>query len=729
MRVYRTTPSAILNSCALILGLFCLVSGGYSYWQSSPSNLLLNSKQLLLAAFLVSLAAQVVRVRERNSLNFSFLVLGIGLILIFLSDWFLRGYNLLLSPWIRGEIILFSLLAFSLSESAKPKLIMALLPITMLLMVICFWLESAGQLLFSDDHASFIWRLMLLKKNFPQIPFYYLLWNGGIDARDFFATGVLNVFILLYPLWGLFEVVNVYNYAITIILFVVLPCSLYCSAKLLRLDRISACLAGILALSFSLLWYRWSLKYGTLGFITSATLIPINLALLCRLIDSEQKKLTYIGLVFVLLFSVMLLWTMSGVVFIPALIILCAYLLKDRVRLRRLTFVVVLLCLLNLPWLSLFWKVSNVSSFLKVERPNYQITDEESQKLEKPEQQSFKHKTNQISIKTSLKTFKDSAITVNPLILILVLPGLVMLRPQFRVIWGATALWLLLLGSVVVSLKPQLELDRMLLLLFLISIVPSGHALAKLLLPGAEANAKVQNRIISSIGFGFLLASILTTASALRSRSLEKFYFATSDVNDVARAIRENAAGGRVLFSGFVLHELSHGHVAPLSEITQVPLIASSPVHNLWRYRQVFPESFIAREDQGIRDYLDLYNVSCVFAHERSWREYFKARPDEYLLLGSFGRFAMFKRLGFINNYFSEGQGEVLKQSDNALELRALSSDLVLKFNYYPFLESSACELSAVSASPEVNLIKLSGCPIGQVVTIRASSPWKRAFK
>ena len=68
-----------------------------------------------------------------------------------------------------------------------------------------FALKTHGQPLFTDDHGSVIYRLALLKENFPAIPTYDTEWNAGTDWRDFFATGILNVFFI-------FKIIHYYQF-------------------------------------------------------------------------------------------------------------------------------------------------------------------------------------------------------------------------------------------------------------------------------------------------------------------------------------------------------------------------------------------------------------------------------------------------------------------------------------------------------------------------------------
>ena len=194
----------------------------------------------------------------------------------------------------------------------------------------------------------------------------------------------------------------------------------------------------------------------------------------------------------------------------------------------------------------------------------------------------------------------------------------------------------------------------------------------------------------------------------------------------MTRVVKEHSGGGRILYSGCVVHHLSNGHLAPLAYFTSTPLMASSQIHDLWRYTSVFPDEYKWRGDEAIRRYLDLYNVSAVFSHERSWHDYFAARPDEYKLVWRSSPFRLYQRLHFRNNYFLEGEGDVTGQNSNSITLIMRAPQAVIKFNYFPFLTSSACEIAGRQISEHVRFIELKDCPLDTPIVIKALSPFKR---
>jgi hypothetical protein len=249
--------------------------------------------------------------------------------------------------------VIAALVAYALSYSSWKRFFIALPVLTAVMSIGIFLNESGGQLLFVDDHAMFIFRLKLLKENFPSIPFWSPLWNGGFDARDFFATGALNAFFLASPLVYLFPVESVYNFIIAGLLFVLVPAATYLAARLLTFERAVAAVSAVVAMSSSLFWYRWGLKYGTVGFIVSTSLMPLTIACLTRFLYQNALTWREISL-FVLTSTLMLLWSPSGLALLPLGLIALPK-VTTLLRSRRHLITIFVILALNLPWMTMMW--------------------------------------------------------------------------------------------------------------------------------------------------------------------------------------------------------------------------------------------------------------------------------------------------------------------------------------------------------------------------------------
>lgn len=714
-------PTQLL-SLAIMLFIFASLSRTISFWNYDPNSYLLAGKWLTLLSLLLALGLGVSLKRAVLSFRPDVYMSAVALLVLFLSDWLCRDYSLLKGPSVRGEIILGGLAFIGILRSQSKAFINVIALGAILLLIACFFAESSGRLLFSDDHPTFLYRLMLLKEHFPFIPFYNPLWNGGIDARDFFATGSLNVFFLTAPLIYLFNLIDIYDLIIVSVLFVIVPGATYLAAKIEELPPPVPLLASALALSSNLLWYRWALKYGTMGFACSAGLVPLNVMLAAKILDPERELRLREALLFVASATLMLFWSPSGFVFLPAALV-GLFRLKILLRKRFVPQILVVLLAINLPWIALFWSVSNVSHFVQLQK-GIKYAAPARAELVGPQAVPAVMPTPAPTApaglfrpKKSLKILREAAISMNPLILFFTLPGLALLRKRTLQVVLPVLGWLLFIGTLIAPLKAQIELDRMLIILGIVCAIPTAAALHQL---WSAPSRRLLAGILGCLCGGFFIAGVLSTGAMLLNRTLEQYSFSSDLLPQFAAALREHGGEGRILFSGFVLHELDQGHIAPLVLLSGKPLLASSYAHDKWFYQQIFPADFIKRGDEGIREYLDLYNATAVVAHERPWREYFTSHPAEYELLWHGGVFNIFRRKDYTSNYFLEGSGSIISQSSNGVTLNLDTPDAVVKFNYFPFLKAEGCTVSAYEASGGIRLVKLGSCPVHTPIRLEA---------
>jgi hypothetical protein len=296
--------------------------------------------------------------------------------------------------------------------------------------------------------------------------------------------------------------------------------------------------------------------------------------------------------------------------------------------------------------------------------------------------------------------------------------------------------WLLGIGAIIVSIKPQLELDRMLVVLAHLGCIPTAVSLRALLrvhrfksLPPSGYLQISRNGLLlvsHLLSLSLLALTPLYGSSIAQNRSVEPVHFSSPTYDAISETIRNHAAGGRTLFSGQVLHELDQGHVAPLTVLTGHPIVASSPFHNIWSYQQVVPLSFLGQDEAGIERYFDLMNVSLVFAHDPKWRQWFEERPLRYKKVLQGPPFMAYSRKQEGSSYFVEGKGSILAQRTNSVTVLPETPDGVISFNWFPFLMSDSCSLSPHRISDELTFIKFSGCQPERPFTISSVSPVRR---
>lgn len=583
--------------------------------------------------------------------------------------------------------------------------------IIQLALLLVYYQIANGKILFCDDHPSFLYRLYLLKTHFPYLPFYNTDWNAGYNAREFFPSGVLNIFSLLSPFiymiakFDNLENLSWYSMVPFIIMVIISPLSTYLSGRLFCMSRASSALAAILVLYPSSLLFEWLFKYGTLGFVTSCVLMPLVFGLIFRIVFLKSEQSWWHLCALLVVSSLVLFWTLSVVVFLPIVILVIARLISEyrkgkilkrmaiRKRILKLLVFGLVFFAINIPWILIFVKESRVVDFVKRSSLPGVVTSSDMVRdgvLAK--------------IIHSLGKINESLIKINPLILFLFIPSLIKL-PRTRIrrdcylMLVITVIWLFCLAIIGEGIKPQLELKRMVLVASVLMCIPVANTIRSVLLQSL-CSFKRRYVIIGAFLYSMIAFVPIKLAESLVNKAPDKYRFADHTVADLVDTIKANADSGRVFFSGFLLHELNSssvevqdgGHVAPLAMLIDSQLYASDFYHAKWAHADPVPSDYRSRGEDGIEEFLDLVNATLVIAHLQEWKDYFTKTPGyERVKVENEkrGRFYVFKRKRATNNYFMEGSG-LVKRATDGLEVLPKSEKIILKYRYQPNLKVEA---------------------------------------
>ncbi len=715
----------------LIFLTFLILSPTYLLWDREHTPIIPSPWITASLAFIFFTAAIYRNRRNLSQIGISPIPYAVALICLFFSDWICRQYSFFQGPGIRGEVFLISIFSYLLIRKKADWAFPVMLFTSLFILWDAFFRESAGQLLFTDDHSVVIYRLELLKKNFPNIPFYYPFWNAGIDQRDFFATGTLNLFFLAAPLLYLFDISSVYNLVICLLLFGLCPLSAFLAARIFELTKSAAIIAAILSLSTNLFWFRWALKYGTVGFITSGALLPLVFALIIKFLERDRWLNWFEATALIITLTLYALWPPASLALLP-LLLFSIFFIKRLMRKRYFTHIFLGLLVLNLSWILIFWSVSNVSKFVTQAAPSYEDMHSEAERALKAKNAAERALALNAKpeVASAIKHLRNYAISANPILLLLTIPGIFLFVGLKRTVYITTTIWLIAVGTLGTELKSQLELDRMFIYLGLLATLPAANCIEKLIKLCRELGSKILASVTALI-LAILFTGPLVSGAVIRNRSLERYYFSTDLVDNIVTALRTHDNQGRVLFAGFILHELNHAHFAPLAPWSGVPLVASSPFHNVWNYTSIFPETVNKRNDESMLSFLDLFNATYVLAHEDEWKRYYSLRPEQYELVWHSGDridFQLFRRRNYESNYFYSGSGELVTQDSSSIKVKLNSAEAVIKFNYFPFLEASSCIIQPEQVSADYKFIKLTNCPEGKEIVIKAKSVWNRVW-
>ncbi len=679
-----------------------------AWWQAGRSVWQLSAKWLGLAALaaLILLTAS-----EYSSQSF-----------IFFQGPFLAADVLAAGALILAAVLLLGVRSQVLNVESGLILVQVLCAFSL----INYW---DSRLIFADDHPSFLYRFQLLREHFPFIPFYNTDWNGGYSGREFFPSGMLNVFLFFWPVvyftadFGSSVGMNAYNFVLLLFIFII-PWANYAAARLFGCSRLAAVCAGALCLGPSLSYFEWLLRYGTLGFVFSAGMSPLALALAYRLSLSEQRP-RLIHLLALLVFSFCAIsWSLSALVFMP---ITLAALAKWRTtfgadRRKLVLAFVILFAAINGPWMKVFIRESKVFSFVSGQTMPGSDTRSVSGASVTANSAGAETEAFVPLLKKKYKAFKQELRKVNPVILFMFIPGIAMLlggSPGLLLL--ATVLWLLFVAIVGDALKPQLELRRMIIPASYLMAIAAGVGIKKALLwmlDGLrDAEAGRTRRFSSAVGAvmmaGLLILSPLTAAAHFTNKRETFYRFAPDYFVELAEAIKRHGGDGRTLFFGFILHDFGAsswaaqdgGHIAPLAQLSGKEMYASDYYHSRWSTVDPIPASFRKRGSEGIEEFLDLVNVSAVVTFKREWLEYCRKHQDVYTEVYRGGRFRLFTRarrpeLSGDAGYFYRGGGHVRRLSDG-FAVRPEGAEVVVKYRFHPMLTAypkGSAELFAVPA-------------------------------
>ena len=718
--VLTLSPEDSANSCLFNWSVSALLAFGlYFLWSLAPHS--------LIRKLPYGYSLELSRLERRLSLYPWVFLLAYVLLLLssfrerpftFLGSSGFSGLELPLWLCLGGVLSLIGCFFYSrvyrlrqVAEDAAPWV----LGILLFVLLSLFLFYARGRLIFSDDHPSFLYRLQLLEQHFPWIPFYNVDWNAGYSAREFFASGVLNVFFLSWPLLKLFsgfkslESSFAYTLLIPYLYIFLIPCSVYFAARVLNFSKRSSFLSAVLSLAPSMSHFEWLLQYGTLGFSLSAGLMPLTLALAMRLALDDREPAWSTPLLLLVVSFFCLSWPLAGVAFLPlALYALVQMAIRpEKSRLAKVVVFAVLFGLANGPWISTFVRESKVGTFLSGD----QLPGSTVKSFHRQSGAVSKIEKHSLSTRAGLQ-LRRSLVKVNPLLVLFSFFGLCFVS-QRRLAFGflLTLAWLLLLTSIGEEYKPQLELRRMMVpasfIMSLLAGVGLSSALGKFWRELEDNSGSKSYRLATAVCLfalsGAVFLTPLISGATYLNRSAVKYTFAPPELESLSRAIAKHGGEGRTFFLGFILHELGAknyasqdgGHIAPIPTFSGKSLYASHFYHARWSSVDPIPESYRKRGEAGIEEFLDLVNATAVVTYKREWAKYCGSK-EYYKQVIKVGRFRLFVRKRKNSSYFLKGKG-ILEAATEGITVKPETSEVVLKFRYLPQLRVSPPESAEIS--------------------------------
>ena len=351
------------------------------------------------------------------------------------------------------------------------------------------WIESGGEAVYRDDHPSFMQRLHVFARSFPQMLYYDPYWDGGKAQSYLVSSGTTAPGLLAWPLWRFGEIHRVYTPGLLWLYLVVTPAALMGAVRLAGGGWTAALAAGVLGIGATRYTWLWQLHFGTVGFSVAMPFLVVALACLHRVLVRGRTE-WWLGLLLVGSGYLYLSWP-AGVLMaaLPvAMVTLPRLFHLDRRQVVFLGVCAAALALLLLPHLFAVLNHSRLDKLGGIEKPAGSMLD----------------------------IFRGQMLRGHPWLLVGGLLGVLGLRGEQRGFFGLALLGLFLAMVVGGAKQPQFELERASIPLFLTAVVP-----AALLLESWWESGRAALAAPAAAATGLLLPGILAAGDLYRNQALE----------------------------------------------------------------------------------------------------------------------------------------------------------------------------------------------------------------
>ena len=228
----------------------------------------------------------------------------------------------------------------------------------------------------------------------------------------------------------------------------------------------------------------------------------------------------------------------------------------------------------------------------------------------------------------------------SPLLIFLGVAG-VLVSPwrPIRNWYAPLILALALLAAFGPVLKPNMQLGRMAIPFFFAAVLPASVAIA-----GILRSREPRFAVFRAAMLALLILSAWTVARLYENRGNARYTFLSESTERMAKWIRESVPpGGRLMFSGSMVHAAGGGHVAPLPMLTGREMMACDYYH--------FPPKFVEYDypprpfrvtDEKFWTFLELHNVTHVATRLDARKDYLRGMPDRFNEEATFERITFF---------------------------------------------------------------------------------------
>jgi hypothetical protein len=613
----------------------------------------------------------------------------------YLAEWFDPG-----QPWLAAGLTRWVLLSAALAALFAWRRIRtgpvlgAIVAGSILLCAVRLFATTGGVPLYRDDHPSMMYRLWLFLQTFPQTVNYSPFWNGGVLDSTPVSSGIQGVGLLLWPLWKLLPVHEAYTPAVGLLYLLVLPALAAAAARLAGGDRLAAGVAALLGLGISRHFFLWALHFGTVGAsLAGAFVMPTAAALYRVVVLGRRERWLALVLTASLFFTIQ--WP-PGLLMLACLglgVLAC----PGTWNLRTLGFLAgcgAVALLLDIPALrAILDKTSSPLSFAIQQAPSPADAEAAAAAPGLADQ-----------LAAGLRTLGAHAVEAHPVLVFLGFGGALLAgRLAGRRFFAPALLGFALLGTLGPALRPNLQLERLVLPGLFAAVVPAALVAGRVL--GADTRGA---RAVRAALLALLALGGVAVARIHGNRTTAPYVTLNDQVRGVIEAVEQRQpAGGRVLFAGSMVHALGRGHVAYLPVLTDTEMMACDYYHFPPRMVEYnYPPRAHRTNEAAMAEFLDAYDVTHIVTFRRDWLRYFSEHTNRYEQVGQVDEHAIY-RVARAPARFRQGRGRITAGVNRLeVELADNQAEAVIKYNWQAGLHTPPpAVLFPFEARPGLTLI------------------------
>lgn len=567
-----------------------------------------------------------------------------------------------------------------------------------------FWHTTGGNPLYNDDHPSAMHRLWSFSKIFPEVTYYDPFWNGGFANVTIVASGLIPLGLLFAPFLQFFTLEQLYIPVLIIAYIFVIPCIAFFSVRLMGGNKTSSLTGAILSLGVSQLYFLWLLHFGTVGAIFSQSFIMLVMACLYRVLWLDKYN-WHIGIL--LIFAVFSLFSWPGNVFTALSLAVALCFSIHRLTKEKFYF------LLKLSLIIVLLVIPLILNIVLQSRAEKFIT----MNITKP--------TFTVILSSGWQTLREFLLRTNPALIFFGIAGLWFLSDKgIKHFFGPVVIILLVIGSWGTRWKPLLQLNRMLISLSYVAILPTALMIGTFL----EQHITKKTLLSRSMLIALIAITGINTKHFYKNNPPITFNIMPQYMKQFVEWTQNNLKQDRrLMFAGRTVHGYGRGHVAFLPVMTSREMMACDFYHfspHLQEYE--YPPREFRVNEKSVERWMELYNVGAVITYHEYWKTYFRKYPELYEESATFHGKKLTNTVFVIKRdygMFLKGSGKV-KATLNKLEVLIDNPNdtAVIKYNWHRGLRTnSPAEIYPYDAGNNVRLIGIrpNGC---STVTIRYRS-------